>query len=204
MIRADTAACSPEHGAGVLPFLVVEGTMGAFNDITGQSFGLWFVLGIDPKTTGHTRYLARCACGTVRSVDGNTLRAGKSGSCGCAIRKGEGVAARNSIYRNYKRGALTRGLVFELNTEDFAVLTKKDCFYCGAAPAQTHKNLERYMGSYVYNGLDRVRPTEGYTRANTVPCCGVCNFMKRTMSYEEFISRCQRIAMLAARRLVSP
>ena len=35
------------------------------------------------KIYGHKHWICKCQCGTIRSVDGNTLRNGKSTSCGC-------------------------------------------------------------------------------------------------------------------------
>lgn len=61
-------------------------------DITNQKFGKWLVLKIDDNYTGkgHKHWICQCECGTIKSVDGNTLRNGKSTSCGCQkFSKGE-------------------------------------------------------------------------------------------------------------------
>lgn len=61
-------------------------------DLTNQKFGKWLVLKIDNeyKGKGHKHWICKCECGTIRSVDGNTLRNGTSTSCGCQkFSKGE-------------------------------------------------------------------------------------------------------------------
>jgi hypothetical protein len=49
------------------------------------------------------------------------------------------------------------------------------------------------MAPCVYNGIDRVKPDAGYIPSNCVPCCGVCNFMKRNHTYREFLFHCAKI-----------
>lgn len=60
-------------------------------DLTGKIFGKWTVIREDKtKIYGHKHWICKCQCGTIRSVDGNTLRNGKSTSCGCQkFSKGE-------------------------------------------------------------------------------------------------------------------
>lgn len=55
-------------------------------DLTGQRFGRWLVLEQAPprqKNSTETRWLCQCDCGTVRAVNSQKLRSGKSQSCGC-------------------------------------------------------------------------------------------------------------------------
>ena len=55
-----------------------------YQDLTNKKFGKWTVLKLDnKKNEGHKYWICECECGTIRSVDGNTLRNGKSTSCGC-------------------------------------------------------------------------------------------------------------------------
>ena len=58
--------------------------MGKLIDLTGERFGKWTVLGRDDSVTKKNIYWkCQCACGTVRSVAGTSLRGGISVSCGC-------------------------------------------------------------------------------------------------------------------------
>ncbi len=52
-------------------------------DLTGQVFGRWTVLRFDSAKNGDAYWICKCACGTVRSVNGYHLRSGRSTSCGC-------------------------------------------------------------------------------------------------------------------------
>lgn len=58
-----------------------------YDDLTGMQFGRWTVLSEDePVFYGRTRvryWLCRCECGTVRRVKEESLKRGKSSSCGC-------------------------------------------------------------------------------------------------------------------------
>jgi len=93
------------------------------------------------------------------------------------------IAKYSGTYRQkfatYRHGAAKRGLTFELSGEEFASFWGKPCFYC----ASDVKTV----------GIDRLDNSIGYSLANTVPCCTVCNRMKLTYSKEFFISHCQKI-----------
>lgn len=82
-------------------------------------------------------------------------------------------------YRIYKKGAETRGIEFNLTFEQFMFFWQKPCSYCG-------DRIEAV-------GLDRVDSNKGYILDNIVPCCGICNRMKRKLSKEEFINHCKKI-----------
>lgn len=54
------------------------------NDLTGQRFGLYTVIGpAESSSTGHRRWTCRCDCGEVRVVFARNLKKGHSTSCGC-------------------------------------------------------------------------------------------------------------------------
>lgn len=52
-------------------------------DMTGQICGRWTVLQFDCTKDYEAYWICKCACGTVRSVNGCDLRSGRSTSCGC-------------------------------------------------------------------------------------------------------------------------
>jgi hypothetical protein len=53
-------------------------------DMTGRVYGSWTVLSIAPKKRkGDYGWFCTCFCGTFRVVSGNSLRLGRSTSCGC-------------------------------------------------------------------------------------------------------------------------
>jgi hypothetical protein len=49
-------------------------------------------------------------------------------------------------------------------------------------------------GIYIYNGVDRVDNTKGYTIENCVPCSKEANAMKMAFGHDEFIALCKEIA----------
>lgn len=60
--------------------------MGKRIDLTGQIFGDWTVLRYDiegSKGSSCAKWICRCSCGTIKSVGSQSLREGKSKSCGC-------------------------------------------------------------------------------------------------------------------------
>lgn len=52
------------------------------NDLTGKRFGRWTVIKRS-ENKARTRWLCRCDCGTLKSVQGSGLVTGASTSCGC-------------------------------------------------------------------------------------------------------------------------
>lgn len=87
-------------------------------DLTGQVFGRFTILRLDPTSqSGKRKWICRCVCGNERSVAGGNLKNGNTSSCGC-LRK-EVSAARfqrdltthgqsyTSVYAQY-RGMIAR------------------------------------------------------------------------------------------------
>ena len=169
--------------------------MGKIIDLTDQKFGKWTVIGFAELTKWGSKWKVKCICGEIRFVLAKTLKTGDSLSCGCAFKLPIGEASKNSLYRNYRRGAEKRGLSFSLTKEVFGTLTSACCNYCGATPSAVHRNRDRfYNGNYTYNGIDRVNSELGYEIENCVPCCWTCNRMKRLMGLDDFIEHCHRVS----------
>lgn len=56
--------------------------MGRKFDMTGQVFGEWTVIERAGKaSSGNLKWLCKCSCGTIKEVDGNSLRSGRSKCC---------------------------------------------------------------------------------------------------------------------------
>lgn len=55
-----------------------------FIDLTGRVFGKFKVVGYHEKRNGQHRFTCECECGARKSVIAQSLRDGKSKSCGCA------------------------------------------------------------------------------------------------------------------------
>lgn len=78
-----------------------------------------------------------------------------------------------------RRNAKDRGLVWELTREDVTRVIVQPCTYCGY-----HEN---------YVGIDRIDNTKGYTTTNITPCCHPCNWAKKDMTVDQFLSWTKRI-----------
>src|SRR5262245_38243903 len=70
-------------------------------DLTGQRFGRLLVVGRQSK-----KWECRCDCGQTKFIEGYSLRAGLTKSCGCL--HNELLAARNHKHGDTKRGSRAR------------------------------------------------------------------------------------------------
>ena len=63
--------------------------MGLKEDFVGQCFGRWRVIAVAPAKNRRFHWLCECQCGkkTRRIMDTNTLRMGRTYSCGCAAKE---------------------------------------------------------------------------------------------------------------------
>lgn len=98
-----------------------------------------------------------------------------------------GETAFNTLFSNYKKSTKLRGYLFDLTEEEFRKFTKQRCFYCGREPDKVMKT-NRCNGEYLYNGIDRMDNTKGYSLENSVPCCKFCNLTKNDTPFIEFIN----------------
>jgi hypothetical protein len=143
-------------------------------------------------------WLCKCDCGNEVTVRGTALSCGHTKSCGCWRRKpGKGClpgdAARNRVFRSYRKNAETRGISWDLTGADFDRLAAMDCFYCGAPPSMVGKPWSHGGGEWVYNGIDRVDNSKGYALDNVITACKICNHAKRDMSFDEFVAWIARL-----------
>jgi hypothetical protein len=159
-------------------------------DLVGKQFGklkvLEFSHSIKYKSGTHSLWKCQCDCGAVVTVRRNHLITGGIRGCGvCLHKKDKGIASFNRVYKHYLQGAVNRGLEFSLDKEYFRHITSEDCYYCGNHPSTVQKT-ERCNGEYIYNGIDRIDNSKGYTIDNCVPCCNQCNMAKRSYPVDKF------------------
>lgn len=86
----------------------------------------------------------------------------------------------NNRYCEYRSNARKRWINFNLSIEDFEELTNWKCHYCW------WNSKDRNIKSR-WNWIDRKYSDKWYYKENCVSCCATCNFMKRTIPYDEFI-----------------
>lgn len=145
-------------------------------------------------------WLCRCSCGheiikTSKSIISIHSKSNKSPfRCeGCQSTEHRVNMAFNYFLRYYKQGAQRRDLVFELSNEEFKELINSPCFYCNRPPTERIVG-DRLKQPITANGIDRLDNNKGYTKENSVSCCSICNYAKRSMSVEEYVQHCQQVA----------
>jgi len=175
-------------------------------DLLGQKFGKYTVLGIGPKLGRNVQWICVCECGTLRPVLAMSLLAGRSKSCGCTKRLGN-ITTYRLLMKTYKDGAKVRHINFSLTEERFIELVNSPCHYC---KAKSSRELNPYLYqsgnltqcaiihnidlkyietlNILFNGIDRKDNAIGYTESNSVACCKICNRAKMDMTYEDFMS----------------
>lgn len=154
---------------------------------------------IDHRST----WLCKCDCGKTKITTSCRLMGGQVKSCGCLKTQRilpPGQSALNNLYRGYKQGAKSKHLDFELSIDEFAAITKQNCYYCGSAPSKKvsdawKKNGHKLNGDYIYNGIDRKDNKVGYVKDNIVPCCWQCNYLKRSIHHDTFLDTVEKIAL---------
>ena len=167
-------------------------------DLTGKKVGRLTVIKFDrsinrPNSNRINYWICQCDCGNMKSVGHRTLtkRTGLQ-SCGCLKREAliqksiRPNAGFNKVYRNYTNRCTSYNIQFTLSVDEFYDLTQQKCHYCGIEPFKVSKAWSGHVKPFVYNGIDRVDSSIGYTVENCVACCTKCNYAKGDMSASEF------------------
>ena len=102
-------------------------------------------------------------------------------------------ASFDATYNSYIKEANIKKLEWDITEYEFRVLTKENCYYCGKEPSQSRNAKNRLNGYYIYNGLDRTDNRQGYILSNVVPCCKECNYSKKSMTRDAFLTMVKRI-----------
>lgn len=179
-------------------------------DLIGKRFGKLVVLERIGNEGIHIKWKCLCDCGNYHNVCGLYLRRGKCKSCGCigAYNK-EHDREKALFYRLYKntivKGAKSRGHETDVNFEEFVVISKSTCYYCGLENSNCLKdvtsiNRKKITKKYIisdkviyFNGIDRLDSKVGYYKHNIVPCCKHCNIAKNILSVEDYMKFIKRV-----------
>lgn len=176
-------------------------------DLVGLTFGRLNVISKN-ELKGNRRQVrwdCVCECKNKHTVTGESLRSGKSKSCGCLLKESRFVKNKNTdrenamlllIYSPLKKRHIAKFknenyLFFDL----FKKLSLSNCFYCDSKPSNTQSDV-RYLkdGTRLkitdfvlkYNGIDRINSSIGYLADNVVTCCKNCNSAKMELSTDDF------------------
>lgn len=148
-------------------------------------------------TSNRINFLCKCICGNESVVSLGNLKTGSVKSCGCKKtellrtsfeRKDKQEQLFEYLFKDYKKGAVSRNLEFDLSEHIFKELIFKECFYCGESPKQLRSHFKFKDKDVYYNGIDRLDSNLGYYKENCVTCCKMCNYAKRNISYKDYIN----------------
>lgn len=164
----------------------------------GTTFGLLQTvsyIGPSPR-----RWHCVCQCGTeCTQIEYNLVR-GFVTSCGCKqfeSKEPAGLVGFRKVLGNYQTNAKKHSRVWDLTEDQFRAIVTSNCHYCNIPPRQVSFSgrlaATRQRSSFLYNGIDRLDNSLGYTLANSVPCCNQCNLSKKNYSLTEFIEWVRRV-----------
>ncbi len=170
-------------------------------NLVGKKFARLTVLQ-DVGTDSHeeSQWECQCDCGNKAVITGYSLTSGNTKSCGCYHKDRTrelfsyppDVIRVNRIFLDYQKRAREKNLDFALTKEQFKDLMDSDCYYCGGEPKNSF--LQHGKPISVYQGIDRLDNSKGYTPDNVVPCCIRCNKMKKALGHDEFVTHILKIA----------
>lgn len=174
-------------------------------DLTGKIFGKLTVI----KYIGKSKWLCICTCGNTTNTYTADLNSGNSKGCRQCINRitTPGIAGFNTLWSKYRTRATKLNREFLLTKEEFRILTSDNCHYCGSSPILYSTSVKSNVSKktiehskYLYNGIDRINSSKGYTNDNCVTCCEMCNKAKRDISYEAFIIYLKQISKYYANK----
>jgi hypothetical protein len=186
-------------------------------NLVGNSYGRLTVISMSNERglRGQIKWNCLCSCGISHVVTGESLRSGKSKSCGCLLyetryaRNDKSDRAKALLKIEYHSLTKRHKNKFKNNEfisfDEFRKITSENCFYCGIAPSRRQDDI-RYENRrnerlkikvtddfILINGIDRVDSSIGYVSSNVVACCKNCNTAKNTLSVIEFKNLINRI-----------
>jgi len=119
------------------------------------------------------------------------------------MKKEQGYVTYKRNFDRYKINAKRMGRTFRLTKEEFVDIVSLNCYYCNAKPKisnmyldatgkRKHEHKDRLQvtvdrATAKMNGIDRANNNLGYEKDNCLPCCYICNFLKKDYSISEFL-----------------
>ena len=86
----------------------------------------------------------------------------------------------NCYFKDIRYGSEKRGIPFEIDKDDVVEMSQRPCYYC-------NQLIERY-------GVDAIEFRVGFVEGNVVPCCTLCNKMKKDNDWRDFVRMACNIA----------
>lgn len=179
-----------------------------FIDLTDQTFGKWKVIKRDSNRRNtpndqNVYWWCRCACGTEKSVNGMTMKSGRSTQCRRCWEKGHKHNLNARVWGRILRNAKLRGIVMDLGdvkeakTFLYELLHTKQANRCALSGFSIHiaDTIKGDMNrGETTASLDRIDSSKGYTRDNIQWVHKNVNKMKVDLEQSVFIELCRAIA----------
>lgn len=183
--------------------------MAAYNfiDITGKAFGKWTVVRRDSESERTPKdqnvyWWCRCTCGTEKSVNGMTLKNGRSTQCRRCWERGHKHNLNARVWGRVRRNAKMRGIDMELGEAKeakaflYELLHTRQNNHCALSglPISISNTTKGDMHGETTASLDRRDSAKGYTRDNIQWVHKLINQMKMDLDETEFIGLCKAVA----------
>ena len=169
-------------------------------EVINEIFGTYKILTLGSIKNGIRYYNVQCEYCNSQSIQSITHLRNNPKSCSNCKYERRNVtptldAPRNCVKSTYLTGAKNRNLEFSLSDKEFDQLIFSDCYFCGCKPTEYQSDFKfnRTNLEFKRNGIDRLDSLKGYTKENCVSCCSVCNLMKMTLHYNDFINHIEKI-----------
>lgn len=170
----------------------------------GQKFGQWTVIS-DKIKIGHDRSInweVQCDCGRKTFRTASVLKAGSTKRCkSCArrpyLRDGTllstiAINAYNRIINGLNTREKLKDMEFNITPKFIDDLLSKN-HYCALSGIDLSFDISKQMNDQNLS-IDRIDSSKGYTMDNIQLVDKKINMMKGTLSNEEFIDLCKKVA----------
>lgn len=170
-------------------------------DMTGLNFGNFKVLKESERKNKSRNqavyWICECSCGKIKHVSGDTLRSGKSKSCGCLRKsKHKPYEEITMFYWNrIKKDAEKRNLNFTITLKYVWNLFLKQDRKCKLSniSIQFSTNCNAFKLEQTAS-LDRIDSSKGYIEGNVQWVHRDINWMKNNFNQEYYIEMCKKVA----------
>lgn len=162
----------------------------------GEVYGNFTIVEVLPYGQGHRKVNVKCVCGDIlKNRTLSYLKMCKDTIPHPTCRKcSGGRRKRPETEKMYRRYFSQVEEEINISVDEFTNLVNSNCFYCGESPETINEELPlMFKNLRPINGLDRVDSTKGYDINNVVPCCRLCNMMKRNLPINVFIAHVNKI-----------
>ncbi len=180
----------------------------AYEHMINQKYNMLTVVSIyKEKKNGNIHTLAECLCdcGKRKNILASSIKAKRTGSCGCDKSRYEKTRGKNgSLYKGYEDisgklwgviqdRATRRGYEFELNIKYAWKLFIKQNKKCALSNIPICFGQANSKVSCTTASLDRINSKKGYIESNVQWVHKSLNIMKNSLPCEVFIGLCNKV-----------